>query len=187
MNIQGITSNNREPIQVLQIQPGKLEEAKQAAQKNQLDEFIVENDQGAFVVFGKDLSLDFEYARQDGVTIRTLPNGFIGAPEVGEQIQLGDLKGKLVFFNDQTDRRVIASRVGIAVGGVAGLMLGGGRGAAAGINVALSAFTLAMVGNGVGYGLTHLLAKPKFDTSSLTRLCLPSEQTKAAVTDSPKI
>lgn len=187
MNIQGITSNNREPIQVRQIQPGKLEEAKKAAQTNQLDEFIVENDQGAFVVFGKDLSLDFEYAQQDGATIRTLPNGYIGAPKVGEQIMLGDLKGKLVFFNDQTDRRVIASRIGLAVGGVAGLMLGGGRGAAAGINAVLSAGALAMVGNGVAYGMTHLLAKPKFDTSSLTRLCLPSEQTQATVTGSPKI
>ncbi|MEZ0371060.1 MAG: hypothetical protein ACAI44_18345 [Candidatus Sericytochromatia bacterium] len=194
MNIQGIKSS--QPIQVRQIQPGKLEEIKKAADDNNLDELIIENDKGTFLIYAKDLAIDYEYADNEGVMHRTVPDGYAPSPKVGDRIILGDLKGKVAFFDDETDRRAVGGTIGGVIGGFAGFIggaaamsdgsrlgdflgvfLGGGPGAAVG----------ALVGMGAGYGLTHLLAKPTSDPSGLERLCLPPEQLKVSVANSNKL
>lgn len=151
MNIQGLVSNIKDLPQVRQVQPGKLEEIKKAAADNQLDEAIVENEQGSFVVYGRDLHLDYEYADNEGLMHRTLPTGYIGSPKVGEKIILGDLKGKLVFFDDQTDRLTRANQVGLGIGGF------GGFG---------------------GFVLGAASASKASDSSSIERFCLPTESNK---------
>lgn len=181
MNIQGLVSNIKDLPQVRQVQPGKLEEIKKAAADNQLDEAIIENEQGSFVVYGRDLHLDYEYADNEGRMHRTLPTGYIGSPKVGEKIILGDLKGKLVFFDDQTDRLTRANQVGLGIGGVGGFVLGAASASKASDSImgaVLGSALGSVVGMGLSYGLTRLLASPDFSANSIERFCLPNESNK---------
>lgn len=178
MNIQGIQSKYNDPINVLKIQPGQTKAVEKAAKDNQLDEMIVENDQGQFLIYGRNLELAYDYADQNGITYRTLPTGFIGAPEAGDQVILGDLKGKLVFFNDTTERMARASEIGAIGGGFAGVALGmiGSKGneLSGGMLGGVLGYALGL---GVVTGLTYLVAKPDYSALPLEKHGTPVQAT----------
>jgi hypothetical protein len=176
MNIQGISSNTGSAPQFCQIQPGKEKAVEQAAEDNQLDKLVVKNQQGSFLIYGQDLQLAHEYANQDGLSFRTLPTGFVGAPQKGERIVLGDLKGELAFFDDKINRYQKAGEIGTWGGAIGGAFLGmvSVHSSDALMSGLLGGTIGFMFGGMIAIGATALVAKPNYAAESMTQNCLPT-------------
>jgi hypothetical protein len=83
MDLTGITGKT---IQVREIRPEvTVAQINAAASNNNLDEIVVENDKGKFIIFGDNLDI----------------KGKIGLPAVGTQVNFGEVHGKVIFKNNE--------------------------------------------------------------------------------------
>lgn len=83
MEIRGLSGQD---IQVRQVKNNvSVEQLKAATKNNGMDEIVVENDKGKFILFAESLDI----------------KGKFGLPSVGENISFGDFKGKVVLSDNE--------------------------------------------------------------------------------------
>lgn len=183
MNIQGIVSNTKSNLQVREIRPEQLEAVKKAAQNNDLDEIIVSNDKGTFLIYGDDLSITPNYVDKEGLVHMTNLSQRGGlAPRAGDQVNFGELKGKLLFHDNEEDPRRIGTTIGGFVGAIAGIGIGTSLmsdGSKLGdfISIFLGGMPGALIGGmagaAAGFGINHLISRPEPNARGLEQLSKP--------------
>jgi hypothetical protein len=117
MEIKGIQGD----FQVSKIKPGyKLEDVKKATNDNDLQEIVIKNESGLHVIVSKDLEVAPEYLDKDGLSHQTNITNRGQFPSVGDQMNFGDLKGEVVY----TDNEGTSDSNGFAIGAGPGALIG---------------------------------------------------------------
>ncbi|HEY9844093.1 MAG: hypothetical protein ACAI44_03555 [Candidatus Sericytochromatia bacterium] len=119
--------------QVYKVKDGvSLDQVKAAVAKNQRNELVVQNDSGTYLLVGKKLAFaedaftvsGFRHDERTGKELKDQPTKFVQLPETDAQVELGDLKGKLVYkeFEEGINWGHVTGGIGGAMAGMIGAM-----------------------------------------------------------------
>lgn len=178
--------------QVYKVKEGVSPEAVKAAlAKNGQNELVVQNDKGTFVLAGKKLDFahdaftvtGFKHDPYSGKELSNQPYRMLKLPETGSEVELGELKGKLVHqdFEGGANWGYVVGAIGGGFAGLVGGMLiaekmgmdGGGTaapfiprdpiGALGGMGLGMTAAVAGGFGGSIGLGRLVGWAKTKLN------------------------